>query len=143
VSTNLAVWEGPVPSSRDKAVGTFDEMYERYVESNDKTPPTDRIASYVSALLARYPEPTEHDADDAFDACPWADGPMIGNAIGPFMYFGVINNEAGGDACSFAIDTAHSLGLICFDPQSGQLVDVAPAAPPRRRKGRAWPWKRA
>jgi hypothetical protein len=121
VSIDLAVWEGPEPASDGEALQTFEELYERYVEAEDKTVPTDRIAAYVSALLARYPDLTELD-NDVVDDSPWADGPMINNAIGPFIYFGMVTNDAAEEAWPFAVSTARSLGLVCFDPQSNELA---------------------
>jgi hypothetical protein len=121
VSVDLAVWEGAEPASNDEAAQTFEELYERYVETDDETPPTERIAAYVGALLARYPDLTELD-DDVVDDSPWADGPLIGNARGPFLFFGMVTNEAAEDAWTFAVRTARSADLVCFDPQSGALA---------------------
>lgn len=121
MSVDLAVWEGPRPASDAEAAKTFEELYERHVEQGDETPPTERIAAYVKALLARFPDLTELD-DEVVDESPWADGPLIGNAIGPFLYFGMVANEAAEQAWSHAVTTAGSMGLVCFDPQSGSLA---------------------
>lgn len=122
MSIALAVWEGPLPASDEEAVRTFEELYERHVEGEDETPPTDRIAAYARALLDRYPDITDLD-DDAVDDSPWADGPLINNATGPFMYFAMVTNEAAEEAWPFAVTTARSLGLVCFDPQEGALAE--------------------
>jgi hypothetical protein len=41
---------------------------------------------------------------------------------GPFFYFAMVNNEAGGDALRFAVQLANERGLVCVDPQSGSLA---------------------
>jgi hypothetical protein len=42
---------------------------------------------------------------------------------GPFIYFGMVTNQAAEDAWSLAVSTAKSMDLVCFDPQSGALAD--------------------
>ena len=99
----------------------FQSLYELYIESDVQTPPSPAIAAYVAALLERYPDLTELD-DDAADDSPWADGPLIDNASGPFLYFAFVRGAALDEAWSFAVDTARSAGLVGFDPQSERLV---------------------
>lgn len=49
--------EGERPSSNDYAGAVFEELYARYLESEDlAAPPMARIAAYAEALVARYPE---------------------------------------------------------------------------------------
>lgn len=129
MSVDLAVWDGPSPASSEEATATFERLYERYVGSDDQEPPTDRIAGYVAALLARFPDITDI-GDDEEDTTPWADGPMIGNASGPFIYFGMVTNDAVEAGWTHAVTTAHSMGLVAFDPQSGRLADPDPSAAP-------------
>jgi hypothetical protein len=121
VSVDVAVWEGEEPASDEEAARTFDELYAQYIEGEDETPPTERITAYVGALLARYPDLTELD-DDVVDDSPWADGPMINNARGPFIYFSMVANDAAEEAWSHVVSTARSMSLVCFDPQSGALA---------------------
>lgn len=121
VSIDLAVWEGPQPASDKEAAATFEALYDRYVARDDTTPPTARITAYVDALLARFPDFTELD-DDAMDDNPWADAPLISNAIGPFMYFGMVRSATFDEAWSHAVSTARSMDLVCFDPQSLRLA---------------------
>src|SRR5215218_2943748 len=97
MSVDLAVWEGEAPASDAEAGAVFEELYERYVESGEEVEPTDRVRQFVAALLARYPDLTELD-DDAVDDSPWADGPPLRNACRPFIYFGIVANEAAKDA---------------------------------------------
>ncbi|HEV2736972.1 MAG TPA: hypothetical protein VGU66_00180 [Candidatus Elarobacter sp.] len=118
---DLAVWEGPYPTSDAEAGQTFEMLYERYTAGDDSTAPTERIAAYVSALLARYPDLTELD-DDSVDDSPWADGPLIGNARGPFIYFSFVANDAASEAWELAVSTARDHGLIAFDPQTEALA---------------------
>jgi hypothetical protein len=108
VSVDVAVWEGQEPTSDEEALRMFGELYERYIESDDETPPTERITAYVGALLARYPDLTELD-DDVVDDSPWSDGPMINNARGPFIYFGMVATDAAEEAWPHVVSTARSL----------------------------------
>jgi hypothetical protein len=117
----MAVWEGPTPASNEEAAQTFDELYDRNIESETDLPPTERIAQYVRALVARYPDLDDLD-DDAVDDSPWADSPLIGNARGPLIYFSMVTNEAANEAWRHAVTTSRSMGLVCFDPQSGGLA---------------------
>ena len=84
-------------------------------------PPTERITEYVRVLIARYPD-LDHLDDDAVDDSPWADSPLIANARGPIIYFSMVTNDATHDAWRHAVTTARSMGLVCFDPQSGGLA---------------------
>lgn len=117
MSIDLAVWEGPEPASDKEAVATFQELYERYIEHEGGTPPTESIAAYVNTLLARFPDLTELD-DEAVDDCPWAAGPLMDEASGPFLYFAMTRNKAAEEAWDFAVGAARAAGLVCFDPQS-------------------------
>ena len=117
----MAVWEGERPTSDQDAVQTFEALYEQYVEQDDPTEPSPRIREFVSALLERFPD-LEALPDDEVDDSPWADSPLIGNASGPFIYFGMVTNPAAEDAWELATKTAAQLGLVAFDPQSGEVA---------------------
>jgi len=121
MSIDLAVWEGPRPASDADALKQFESLYARYVESGSRAAPSERISAYVAALLARYPDLTELD-DDSVDDSPWSDGPLIGNASGPFIYFGFVVSGVE-KAWSFAVKTAREHGLVCFDPQTETLAE--------------------
>ncbi|MFF0346028.1 hypothetical protein [Kribbella sp. NPDC004875] len=116
MSYDLAVWEGDRPASDELAEDAFQALYEKYVEAEEPIPPSPRIAAFVAALLARWPDITDNDSD----ASPWASGPLIGEAIGPLLYFPMVWSRAD-EASSFAADLAKQHGLICYDPQTGQL----------------------
>ena len=118
MSIDLAVWEGARPDSEKDALQMYESLYELYIDTDTPTPPSPAIAAYVAALLERYPDLT----DDSGDDCPWSDGPLIDNASGPFLYFGFVRNAALDEAWTHAIDTARSMGLIAFDPQSERLT---------------------
>jgi hypothetical protein len=121
MSVDLAVWDGPQPASDKEALKIFEQLYERYVERRDDAPPTERIAAYVDALLARYPDITEVE-EDAEDTTPWNTGPLINEAAGPFIYFGMVTNSVAEEAHAYAVATARSMGLVYFDPQSCTLM---------------------
>ncbi|MDH6554973.1 hypothetical protein M2160_009346 [Streptomyces sp. SAI-117] len=76
MSYDLAVWDGDRPLDDGQAGLTYDELYERYLESDDVVvPPAPRIVAYVEALVARYP-------DDVDRSVVWASPPVI-EGIGP------------------------------------------------------------
>lgn len=121
MNVNLAVWQGPRPASHADALKEFESLYARHVESGTPCAPSERISAYVTALVARYPDLTELD-DDSVDDSPWSDGPLIGNASGPFIYLGFVVSRVD-KAWMFAVETAREHGLVCFDPQSETLVN--------------------
>jgi hypothetical protein len=118
---DLAVWDGRQPASDSEAGRTFKAAYRRFAKGEPDTPPTERIAAYVGALLDRFPDVSELD-DDAIEDSPWTDGPLIHHASGRFFYLTLVANEAGEDAWTYAVSTARSAGLVCFDPGSGALA---------------------
>ncbi|WP_406266449.1 hypothetical protein OH779_20435 [Actinacidiphila glaucinigra] len=116
MSYDLAVWEGERPAD-DKAAGrAFTDLYERYVDTDEEHPPSERIAAYLAALLERWCDLTEDDEETS----PWSTGPLIGEASGPFVYFPIRWSMAE-EASACAATLAHSMGLICFDPQENRI----------------------
>lgn len=56
MSYDLAVWHGERPRD-DEASAVFDELYDRYFDSEDViAEPSPRIEAYVEALVERYPD---------------------------------------------------------------------------------------
>jgi hypothetical protein len=123
MSFDLAVWEGERPVSDAHAAATFERLMDR-MEAGDHEPPTERISAYVSALLDRWPDIDDDGGEDS----PWADGPLIGNALGSSIYFAMVWSRAE-EASAYAAQVAEEHGLVCFDPQSERLL---PAAGPVR-----------
>ncbi|WP_327370502.1 hypothetical protein [Streptomyces sp. NBC_01217] len=110
MSYDLVVWDGDRPQNDDQAGSTYDELYERYLESDEVVvPPAPRIAAYVEALVARYP-------DDIDRSVVWASPPVIGEASGPIMYLLMRHGKAE-EVSEYAASLAREHGLICFDPQ--------------------------
>ncbi|MFE3329013.1 hydroxymethylbilane synthase [Streptomyces sp. NPDC059176] len=113
VSYDLAVWDGERPLDDDAAGSAFDEMHERYLESEDvAVPPSPRIEAYVNALIERYPE---DDRDS-----PWASPPVIDEASGPIVYL-LMSYSRAEEVSEYAASLAREYGLICFDPQGETL----------------------
>ncbi|MFE7033736.1 hypothetical protein ACFU9Y_25810 [Streptomyces sp. NPDC057621] len=89
---------------------TYDELYERYLESDDAVvPPTPRIAAYAEALVARCP-------DGADGSVVWASPPVIEEASGPIVYLLMSYGKAE-EVSGYAATLAREHGLVCFDPQ--------------------------
>lgn len=110
VSYDLAVWEGNRPVDDAAAGEEYRRLYDRYIGSRDLQPPTPRIAAYVGALLDRYPEDDTPEGDDS----PWAGGPLIRCASGPLY-------SQCDAASAWAAQLSKEYGLVCYDPQIGQL----------------------
>jgi hypothetical protein len=89
MSYDLAVWEGDRPADGAAAGQEFRRLYDRYIGSRDPQPPTPRIAAYVRALLDWYPE----DDTPEGEGSPWAGGPLIRCASGPFLYFPILYSQ--------------------------------------------------
>ncbi|MFJ6393990.1 hypothetical protein ACIQJT_41170 [Streptomyces sp. NPDC091972] len=115
MSYDLAVWEGERPANDKIASRIFNDLYDRYLDSETQEPPSERIAAYVAALLERWCDITE----DREETSPWSVGPLMDSASGPLMYFGMGWSRAG-EASAYAADLADSMGLVCFDVQEGR-----------------------
>ncbi|MER7540237.1 hypothetical protein ABTX77_36480, partial [Streptomyces sp. NPDC097704] len=61
MSYDLAVWEGERPADDKTAGRVFDDLYDRYIDSEVEEPPSERIATYVAALLERWHDLTEDE----------------------------------------------------------------------------------
>lgn len=113
MSYDLAVWDSDRPVDDDQACSVYDELYERYLESDDVVvPPVPRIVAYVEALVARYP--------DGDRSVVWASPPVIEEASGPMVYLLMSYGKAE-EVSGYAAALAREHGLICFDPQEERL----------------------
>ncbi|WP_026554116.1 hypothetical protein [Arthrobacter sp. 35W] len=115
MSYDLAVWEGELPSTDEELAVAFDENM-AILDSEPAPEPSPRIRAYVDALLARWPDLDFGAENDS----PWSDGPLIGNAAGPVIYFGMVYDQAE-EASEFAAQLAREHGLVCLDPQMEAL----------------------
>ena len=64
VPYDLAVWEGDRPANDSAAAAEFEALYERYIGSDETIEPTERIVTYVAALLERFPDIDTDAGDD-------------------------------------------------------------------------------
>lgn len=119
MSYDLAVWEGDRPRDPDAAATVFDALYERHAEAEEVSPPTPKIAAFVESLLGQYPDLTE--LDDDVDSSPWAGGPLIDDATGPLVYLTIVHSRAE-EMRSFVAAKAQEHGLVCFDPQTEEVL---------------------
>jgi hypothetical protein len=127
VSYDLAVWVGARPRSDADASSVYKQMMERMDGGESEVEPSPAIRAYVEALLQRWPDIT----DDAAEDSPWADGPLMANAVGDAIYFSMVWSRAE-EASAFASRLADEHGLVCYDPQSESLRPHQTSATPRR-----------
>ncbi|WP_406351254.1 hypothetical protein OHB56_01910 [Streptomyces sp. NBC_01635] len=110
MSYDLAVWDGALSLDNHQAGSVYDELYERYLESDDvAAPPAPRIVAYVEALLERYPD--EVDGNTV-----WASPPVSDEASGPIVYLLMSYGKAE-EVSDYATSLAREHGLVCYDPQ--------------------------
>ncbi|WP_210414797.1 hypothetical protein [Microlunatus elymi] len=111
MSYDLAIWEGGRPETDAEATRVYEQLAERMYDGD---PPSERIRGYVEALLQRWPE--DQESEDV----PWSDGPLIGNASGGWIYFGIRPARAD-EVATYAAELAQQHGLVCYDPQEAAL----------------------
>lgn len=117
MSYDLAVWEGQRPADNQAAFAVYRQLMDEVKRlGGSLEPATPAIAAYVRALLDRWPDITEEAGEDS----PWSDGPLIGDASGSIMYFGMVYRMAD-ETAQYAAELACQSGLVCFDPQLGRL----------------------
>ena len=127
VSYDLAVWVGAPPRSDADASSVYEQMMERMEAGEPEVEPSPAIRAYVEALLQRWPDIT----DDADEGSPWADGPLMANAVGDTIYFSMVWSRAE-EASAFVSRLAEEHGLVCYDPQSETLRPFQTSATSRR-----------
>ena len=116
MSYDLAVWKGDRPADDVAAREQYLHLYDRYIRSQQLLPPTPRIATYAGALLRRYPDIDSEIGEDS----PWADAPLVGDASGPLIYFGIVYSQCD-EVSAWASQLAAEHGLVCYDPQLDKL----------------------
>jgi hypothetical protein len=117
VSYDLAVWEGQRPRDNQAGLAAYIQLMDGLERlSGSSEPATPAIAAYVRALLDRWPDITEEAGEDS----PWSAGPLMSEASGNILYFGMVFSMAD-EASDYAAELARRHGLVCFDPQLGRL----------------------
>ena len=77
-----------------------------------KDPASEKLLKFVSELTARYPDLT------VTDDTPWATGPLTGEIGGRFIHFVISWSWYKSTLVGFVVQTGHSVGLHCYDPQT-------------------------
>jgi hypothetical protein len=115
MSYDLAVWEGERPADNNQAKQVFQSLCDRYIEAEERQLPTDLILRFVGALLERWDDVTS-DAERP----PSSPSPPLMEANGPFIYFPTAHSRRKVVSAE-AAEIAAAMGLVCYDPQLGQL----------------------
>jgi hypothetical protein len=71
-------------------------------------------------FLARWPD----IGSDAEVDSPWSVGPLLTEASGPLIYFGITYSSSRDlirEAIDYSVALATERGLVCYDPQYGTL----------------------
>jgi hypothetical protein len=116
MSFDLAVWERRLSDGRD-VDEVYGELVDRLEEESDPDPASPDIREFVHELLNRWPDLGE----PGDEVSPWAAGPLMGEANGPWIYFAMTWSGAG-EAAAIIADIAGQRGLVCYDPQAGRAV---------------------
>ena len=82
--------------------------------------PAAKLRAYVEALLTRWPDIEVVGDELVNEDSPWSVSPLMGDAIGWFVYFPMQWSRAR-EASAFAAEVAQQYGLICYDPQTESL----------------------
>jgi hypothetical protein len=123
MSFDLAVWDGPVPSTHEEAARVFQGLYRQYLDTERPVAPTAAIAAVLAELLTRWPDGVVADGVVADGAAPWSWGPMALNASGPLLYFGIDLPRCDAlDVPAVVTELAGQHDLIYYDPQSEQVL---------------------
>jgi hypothetical protein len=117
VSYDLAVWEGTPPASGLLGLREFRRLYDELFNTARHLPPAAQIQHYVTGLLTRWRD--DGESEDG-DGCPWVHRPLIASASGSLIYFSVRASRAV-EVTQYAAELAAGVGLVCFDPQTGEL----------------------
>lgn len=123
MSYNFAVWEGAPPLSNAHASSEFErrcDLLATELEDSIGKQVSPTIRSFVDALVAVYPE--QPDASGV--ASPWADGSLINNATGDFIYFAAVPERVE-QVGQLVMQSADNLALVAFDPQVEELMPSA------------------
>jgi hypothetical protein len=117
MSYDLAVWAGEHPLNDEQAGAAYDELYERYLDSEGAaTAPTPSIVAYVKELLKRYPDGDVNSGTSTV----WAAPPVMDEASGPIVYL-LMSYSNAEEVSAYAASLAHEQGLVCYDPQEERL----------------------
>jgi hypothetical protein len=95
-------------------------LYAEVIASGERIDPSPRIADYVDGLLARWPD----IGSDAEVDSPWSTAPLLGEASGPLINFGISYSSSRDlirEAIDYSVALAAERGLVCYDPQYSTL----------------------
>jgi hypothetical protein len=118
MSYDLVVWEGNRPASNPKAMQRFHQLYDDFMNRAEFAEPSVVIQNFVITLIGRWPDVGV--TADAAKASPWVHPPLLNSASGPLLYLAIRSSRVA-DVVPYAVDLASENGLVCFDPQTGQL----------------------
>jgi hypothetical protein len=112
VSYDLAVWDGPLPSSDSDAAAEFARLMD--AAEGGSMPATPKIRTLIDALTDRWP--------DGEESSPWSTSPLLAEANGNLIYIPMSFGQATEGVIAVANEAAR-LSLICFDPQDEVMLN--------------------
>ena len=115
MSYDLAVWEGPRPSSDEEAAGEFDRLMGEMEDAHRPASPA--IKELAAELVTRWPELGEAGEEEC--SC-LAGGSLIQDASGEIICFAMRSDRVV-EAVPFIAEVASRRGLVCYDPQEEAL----------------------
>lgn len=114
MSFDLGVWYSSRPMDGNAAAARYVALCGGDLADVEPNP---GVAAFLSELTARYPQ-IDDVAEDEVDECPWncAFDVSEGHVIMPMAWSRCV------EMAPVILGLAEKHGLICFDPQSGEVL---------------------
>jgi len=113
MSFDLYIWSSRQPVTSDRAQEIFRLLADGH---DDAVEPDDRVLALHRELIDRYP-PLETLGDTELESSPWTMSPDATDRRVVLC----MSWSTAAEASPFVLELAKQHGLVCFDPQSGQI----------------------
>jgi hypothetical protein len=122
MSYDLAVWRQDAPYMREEIVAG----YRRRAGADSHEPADPDIDAFITAVLRRLPDMDVNS--NGGDDCPWSIGPLRDLGQGNFIVLSMRYDRVE-DGRSGCVEAAKDVGLICYDPQTDQVLAAGGRSP--------------